>query len=158
MLVRNNCVKNIFYHPKNRANKNFGSEAKNKISETNDKKNKNSNLGAALLAITGVSYMAIKIAEGLKKHKTLKNFYKNMEFMDWTEMAVLTSGLSMLACIAPDLLNKEKKDTASNPNKNSLRANIFGASLIVFGAGLAINTLDTFINVGWFFKKKGAKP
>lgn len=129
----------------------FGANQSENISGTNDKQQKKSALGFIALAAGLVSIMALGIRDGIKEHKTFKNYCKNMSFTDWNCAALLTSGVTFLACGAPEFLGKDKD---KKDNTNNLRSAIGTTALGVMCTSMTIGVLGIFINLDSFFKKR----
>ncbi|MDD3420229.1 MAG: hypothetical protein PHE78_06465 [Candidatus Gastranaerophilales bacterium] len=145
--IGNNYKKTVYKNPNN-----FGAKIQNESSKIEDRHEKNSKLAYIALSTALVGFSAFEIAEGVKKHKTFKNYWKKSSFSDKNEMVIGAAGFVLLASMAPDFFKKKEKP-ASEKNTTPLAVKIGAASLAVLIPSIAIYLLGMFVNFDGRIKK-----
>ena len=151
MLKINNCSRNNFLYPPNRANPCFGANQNTKTSEKKEK--------LAIVALfAGVAFAtALGVSEAVKTHKTFKDYRKSLSFMDWNYVAMAASGLVLVASMLPDVLNKKEKIPPQKEDSSFL-LKVGGSALGILAVTMAVSWLDMAMCFDGIFKKKIRKP
>lgn len=138
------------------SNLSFGQSSDAKTPNIQTEKKTKISYSLLLAAFIGIN--ALDIKDGLKTHKTLKNYLKNKTSSDKLSSTLFTSGTIGLGLMAPEIYFPSKNTENTSQNKKlSFRQTLAATGLAVAAISLAVEALTMYIDIDYFLRKKPRK-